>query len=311
VTFTRIVRPVDAEVRSAQPGQGYRTRLPGALSEGAECSISESPALQFFAASLPVPNEKIIVKYRGTGRSVARVTDAASIAECRRSNDNGVFSNVCEIVSPEPRTSTDCTNAALALLDDSVRKGWAGEYRIWSDFLNGTDVLPGDVVNATFPSREAQFRAIVREVNIGIRDLKHDRMEYTVRFADDRAEPLGVVASGVTVQTLPPPTPSITSSNLPPSPGSLTGAEVIDVGSTTVTVDVGLTPNTGWGIEVRRSDAGWGQDNDRNLIGRFATRVTILPRLSRTQNYFLRQYDACTPPNYSKFSTAIFVDYPL
>jgi len=55
----------------------------------------------------------------------------------------------------------------------------------------------------------------------------------------------------------------------------------------------------------------WGGDNDRNLIGRFGTRLITLPRLSRVQNYFLRQYDASSPANYSEFSTAIYVDYPL
>ena len=55
----------------------------------------------------------------------------------------------------------------------------------------------------------------------------------------------------------------------------------------------------------------WGLDNDRNLIGRFGTRVVTLPRLSRVQNYFLRQYDASSPANYSEFSTAIYIDYPL
>ena len=36
IAFTRIVRSIAAEVRSALPGQNYRTRLAGSLSEGAE-----------------------------------------------------------------------------------------------------------------------------------------------------------------------------------------------------------------------------------------------------------------------------------
>jgi hypothetical protein len=55
----------------------------------------------------------------------------------------------------------------------------------------------------------------------------------------------------------------------------------------------------------------WGFDNDRNLIGRFGTRVITLPRLSRVQTYFLRLYDSSSPANYSEFSTAIHVNYPL
>src|SRR5579864_644007 len=310
VTFTRITRPVDAEVRSAPPGQGYRTRLPGALSEGGECSISQSPALQFFTAYVPQTDEKIAVRYRATGRSIARVNDPTSIAASRTAHDNGVFGSVCQIGSPQPRTSADCTNAALALLDDSVRKAWAGEYKIWSDFLDASDIFPGDEVSISYPSRGANFCAIVREVQIALHDLRQDRAEYTVRFADDRAEPLALQVSGVTAQTLPL-TTSVALTNLKAGLAALTAAEVVDVQSTTVTIDTGITPAIGSGIEARRSDAGWGGDNDRNLIGRFGTRLITLPRLSRVKNYFLRQYDASSPANYSEFSTAIYVDYPL
>ena len=310
VTFTRLTRPVDAEVRSAPPGEGYRTRLPGALSAGGECSISQSPALQFFTAFVPQTDEKIVVRYRATGRSVARVNDPASIAASRSAHDNGVFGGVCQTVSPQPRTSADCTNAALALLDDSVRKAWAGEYKIWSDFLDASDIFPGDEVSISFPSRGADFRAIVREVQIAVHDLRQDRTEYTVRFADDRAEPLALAVSSVTAQTLPL-TTSVALTNLKAGLAALAAAEVVDVQFTTVTIDTGITPAIGCGIEARRSDAGWGGDNDRNLIGRFGTRLITLPRFSRVQNYFLRQYDASSPANYSEFSTSIYVDYPL
>ena len=311
VTFTRISRPVDAEVRSAAPGQGYRTRLPGALSEGAECSISESPAVQFFSGSVPVSDEKIIVSYRARGRSVAHINDPDSINRSRTDADNGVFGAVCEVVSPAARTSADCTNAALALLDDSVRESWAGEYRIWNDFLApGEDVHPGDAINVSAPSRNAEFRAIVREVHIEVHDLRNDRMEYRIRFADDQAEPLALACRSISSLTVPS-TTSLPTTQLEAGMPPLAAAEVTEIASTTVTIDTGVSLPRGGGIEVRRSDAGFGTENDRNLIGRFGTRVITLPRLSRVQTYFLRQYDASLPPLYSEFSTAIFVDYPL
>ena len=55
----------------------------------------------------------------------------------------------------------------------------------------------------------------------------------------------------------------------------------------------------------------WGFENDRNLLGRFGTRVIELPRFSRVQTYFVRLYDNATPPSYSAFSTVIHIDYPL
>ncbi|HZU41485.1 MAG TPA: hypothetical protein VE994_02345 [Terriglobales bacterium] len=133
-------------------------------------------------------------------------------------------------------------------------------------------------------------------------------MEYAVHFADDRAEPLALAFSSAAARTVPA-TTSVPLSQLKAGLPALTAVEVVDVASTTITIDAGISPVGG--VEVRRSDAGWGPDNDRNLIGRFGTRLITLPRLSRVQNYFLRQYDASSPANYSEFSTAIFVDYPI
>ena len=83
------------------------------------------------------------------------------------------------------------------------------------------------------------------------------------------------------------------------------------VTSTTVSVDVGMPPPSGGGVEVRTNDFGWGQANDRNLLGRFSTQTFSLARLAKTQNYFLRLYDVSSPPKYSRYSAALHVDYPL
>src|ERR1700722_2458736 len=63
--------------------------------------------------------------------------------------------------------------------------------------------------------------------------------------------------------------------------------------------------------EVREHDYGWGQSNDRNLLGRFSVQAFTLPRLARTPNYFLRLFDGSPPPRYSRYSAALHVDYPL
>jgi hypothetical protein len=83
------------------------------------------------------------------------------------------------------------------------------------------------------------------------------------------------------------------------------------VSSTTVQVDAGMAPGSGYGIEVRANDYGWGQANDRNLLGRFSTQTFNLARLAKTQDYFLRLYDGSSPPKYSRYSAALHVDYPL
>ena len=78
-----------------------------------------------------------------------------------------------------------------------------------------------------------------------------------------------------------------------------------------VGASLGQTPTTSTISEVRWSDFGWGQDNDRNLAGRFSTRTFNVARLAPVQNYFLRQYDASTPPRYSRYTTALHLKYPL
>jgi hypothetical protein len=64
-------------------------------------------------------------------------------------------------------------------------------------------------------------------------------------------------------------------------------------------------------LEVRWSDQGWGQFNDENLAGRFTTQAFTLPRLTKVEDYFLRQYDASVPPRYSRHSAALHIDYPF
>jgi hypothetical protein len=77
------------------------------------------------------------------------------------------------------------------------------------------------------------------------------------------------------------------------------------------TMSLGQGPATTTVSEVRWSDFGWGQENDRNLAGRFSTQTFSLTRLSAVQSYFLRQFDASTPPKYSRYTTALHLKFPL
>ena len=74
---------------------------------------------------------------------------------------------------------------------------------------------------------------------------------------------------------------------------------------------MGQTPPVTTVAEVRWSDAGWGPDNDRNLVGRFTSQTFTIPCLARVQNCYLRQYDASNPPKFSRYTAALHVDYPL
>ncbi|MGA8539277.1 MAG: hypothetical protein WB566_07235 [Terriglobales bacterium] len=62
---------------------------------------------------------------------------------------------------------------------------------------------------------------------------------------------------------------------------------------------------------VRYSDEGWGAGYNGNLVGRFPNSSFTLTRYARSQTYFLKSYDGSGPPKYSRYSTALHVDYPL
>jgi hypothetical protein len=312
IAFTRLVQAADTEVRSALPGQNYRTRLVGPLSAGGECNIYSGPTLNFFNPSVPALNELIEVHYRGLGRAMARVTNPASISAEAHGIDDGVHGVVRHTRLPLARTAVDCENAAVALLSDGAGSGWAGKYETWSDFLPGgaQDIFPGDALNVNIPSRAAAFQAIVYEVNITCKDLAGEHSVYQIQFADDAAKnhafEFDATKTAAALNVSPITTAQVGTTTLP----NLTAAMVTQVTSTTASIDAGVTLPSSGGVEVRWSDAGWSPFNDQNLAGRFTTQTFTLPRLAKVQDYYLRQFDASVPPRYSRYSTALHIDYP-
>ena len=315
IAYTYVAHISLAEVRTALPNAGYVTQLVGSLSDGAQCEITGGPSVDFYPQYSPILNQLIVVSYRGQGRAVAEVNNPGSINSLQTSADDGVRGSVRKISLPEARTDADCENAALALLDDAALAAWSGGYQTWSDFLPGgaADIFPGDALALNVPTRSAAFTAIVRQVDIELLDPANDRGFYSIQFANDLALPLGAeFTSSATVIALQDMPPVLANSQV----GSyhlvsLTNAQITQVTSTTVQIDAGVAPANGTGIEVREHDYGWGQSNDRNLLGRFSTQAFTLFRLARTQNYFLRLYDNSSPPRYSRYSAALHVDYPL
>lgn len=310
VAFTRLQRVVNAEVRSMIPDQAFRTRQAGQLADGGECYITTAGELHFYPPYPPEPYEQIVVSYRASARAIARVQDTNSISSHNVGSDSGRRSVVRRMSVPPAPTSIDCENAALALLDDMVQPAWRGEYHVTSDRLPANDVLPGDAVQVTAPSRRASFGALVREVEMQVTSLAHDWSEYSIRFSNDAAE---LLALDFSTATLPDPLPSAYTTSGPSSSmylAALTAVQVTEVIATEITVDAGIAPPTGGGFEVRRSDGGWGPTSDGNLVGRYTTRTIVLPRLSRVQDYLLRQYDGSSPAKYSRYSALVHVDYP-
>jgi hypothetical protein len=315
IAYTYVTHISLAEVRTALPDANYVTQLVGSLSEGAECEITSDPSLDFYPQYVPALNQLIVASYRGSGRAVAQVENAASVASLQNGADDGTRGAVRVARNPTARTGVDCENAALAILDDATGVAWSGTYETWSDFLPGAaaDIFPGDAITVNVPSRAASFIAIVREVGIEIADPADDRGFYTIGFANDLASPLGMeyesTATVIPLQDMP---PLLQTTQVGAYyQVNLTEAQITSVSSTTVAIDIGIALPSGCGVELRENDYGWGQANDRNLLGRFNTQTFSLARLAETQNYFLRLYDDSSPPKYSRYAAALHVDYPL
>lgn len=311
VSYTCLERMLNAEIRSMVPNGQFRTRLAGGLADGGECYITSSDALCFYAPYPPEDNEQIVVSYRTSGRAMARVQDLVSIAEHASGGDKGQRMAVHRLRLPLALSDVDCENAAAALLDDSVQQAWSGQYKIVSDFLPVEDVIPGNAVQISAPSRGAQFTAIVCDVEVQVISLADDRSQYDIKFDNDADEPLAFKLESI---TLPEPVQPVYVNGTPSSSlyiDSLTAAQVTNVIASQVTIDAGVAPPTGGGIEVRRSDGGWGPGDSGNLAGRFTTETFTLPRLERAQGYYLRQYDGSSPAKYSRYSVLLHVDYPL
>ncbi|MGA7220442.1 MAG: hypothetical protein WBX38_19155 [Candidatus Sulfotelmatobacter sp.] len=315
IAYTYVAHISLAEVRTALPSANYVTQLVGSLADGAACEISSDPSLDFYTQYVPPLNQLIIASYRGSGRAVAQVQNAASVASLQNGADNGTRGSVRVAKTPAARTDVDCENAALAILDDSTAAAWSGVYETWSDFLPGAanDIFPGDGITLNIPSRGAAFSAIVREVEIQISDPSDDRGYYTIGFANDLAEPLGIeYQASVTVLSVEDTPPLQETAQVGAYyQADLTLAQITSATATTVEIDAGVAPPSGCGIEVRANDYGFGPANDRNLLGRFGTQTFSLARLAATQSYFLRMYDSSSPPRYSRYSAALHVDIPL
>ena len=312
LAFTYIWLPVDALVRGTLPGEDTVTILTGSLLDGAECEVTTAPALEFYPEYIPAANELIEVSYRGQGHAVARIINSASIGAHQRGADDGVRGSVREIGLPVPRTDADCEIAALALLDDAGQ-GWSGEYQAWSQFLPGgaADIFPGDGLAVNVPSRMASFTAVVSEVNVQILDIAGENSRYTLKFVDAGNPSLDFAFVAALMKQTQVLTPIDVTKVGNYYLADLTDAEVTNVTSTTVTIDVGFVPVAGGGIEVRYSDEGWGVGYNGNLVGRFTSESFTLTRYARAQTYFLRSYDGSGPPKYSRYSAALHVDYPL
>ena len=295
-------------VSSVQAGAAGFTRRLGLATAGADCRITTAGRLEFYATSVPQPGELITVTYRTAGTAVARLANEASIATLKSAAGPGVSRWIGSVTEPRPRSSSDCENAALALLSIATNAGaaWAGSYSAFNLQQSG-DVWPGDELAVQSAAIGVSALVIVRKVVITSRGAHPELLEYAIEFANDWAVDLSVKTSTVVPKSAWLPQ---TAAAMPLTLANLAGL-VASVSASQIAVSAGMTPPAGGGFEVRRVDWQFGPGSDGTLVMRSSAATFNIVREAAIEQYFLRMYDASVPPNYSRFSVEICASVPL
>jgi hypothetical protein len=212
------------------------------------------------------------------------------------------------VTSPKALSSADCENAASALLSLSSSRAaaWKGTYTEWNMEAQG-DVWPGDLLAVNAASANLTANLVVRSVQIDVACSSPQMNQYTIHFANDWADALAIKTSSVVPADawLP---------QLPQSVEPLANLQMLTASSITgsaIQMSANVTPPTGGGFEVRRRDWSFGPGTNSDLVLRSPVSNFTIPREAAIEQYYVRMYDASTPPNYSRFSSAIFVNVPL
>jgi hypothetical protein len=294
-------------VVSTPPSGGPYTRRVGTTGEAAECHLLRSGKVVFFAGSIPVEGEQIAVSYRTVGRAVGRAVNTASQQALAQAGMPFEASWIGTVTNPPARSSADCRNAALVIEQAAagVSALWIGTYKA-SRFSFATDVWPGDELLLNAPSTNLNAQVVVRTVKVSYSASYPDLVEYVIAFANDWADDLAIKTSA----TVPADTwlPALIAPTVLANLNSLT---VTALNGSTVTINAGATPPTGGGFEVRRRDFAFMPGNDPDLVMRASSPNMSIPRQSANDKFYIRMYDGATPPNYSEFSTALFINLPM
>ncbi len=300
-------------VTSQDPGGTVFTRRLGLATQASDARIERNGRLHFYATSVPALNETITVTYRTIHRSVARLASPESIAAEGNATIPGTSRWAGSVASPPARSSADCENAAFALLTLATSRAaaWSGKYtgfNLQSASASNGDVWPGDVLAVDAVSTGLNANLVVRAVTIECANSSPDLTKYTIEFANDWAEALSMkLSSTVPKDAWLPQQPLAAVTVL----GSLSTLAISSVTGSAIQIAAGVAPPVGGGFEVRRRDWHFAPGNDADLVLRSPVSNFIIPRESPIEQYFIRQYDASTPPNYSRFSSVVFINVPL
>jgi hypothetical protein len=294
-------------VVSTPPSGGPYTRRIGTTAEAAECHVERTGKLVFYTGSTPVAGEQIAVSYRTLGRAVGRAVNAASQLALSEAGSPSVAAWIGSVTSPSARSSADCRNASLAM-----EQAAGGVSALWSGTYNGNktsftaDVWPGDALLLNAPSTDLNAQVVVRAVKVSYRASYPDLVEYAIQFANDWANDLAIKTS-----TTVPADAWLPAAIAPTVLANLTSLTVTTLNGTTVAISTGATPPSGGGFEIRRRDFVFMAGEDPGLVVRATLSSITFSRETANDRFYIRMYDGSAPPNYSEFSTALFINLPL
>jgi hypothetical protein len=318
VASVRVMRTGTAWIVSTDPTSGaVSTRLAGKTSDGVDCTVTSSTdgKVTFLPGRVPVGGETLAVMYRGRSRAVARLADAASVAAEAAGGAVGTARWLGKVVRPAARTSEDCENAAQAILSFSTDRAAAVTGSYVTVNPPAPDIWPGDVLALTTGASTASVT--VRRVEVLEQGAVPEALTYRIAFANDWAEGLGIALSeAIAADALLPQTAlNIAYGASSPVLANLQQITVTAVSDSALTVDTGTDPPTGGGFEVRRHDGGFGAGagatGSGDLVLRSPVRGISIPRAAVEETFFVRMYDASTPPLYSRQSSAIATHLPI
>ena len=286
---------------------GSYTRRVGTTAEAAECHLERTGRVTFYTGCTPVAGEQIAVTYRTVGRAVGRAVNSASQQALAQAGSPSVAAWIGSVTRPPARSSADCRNAALVMEQAaaSVSALWSGTYR-GSRTSFAEDVWPGDALLLNAPSTNLNAEVVARTVKVTYGASYPDLVAYEIAFANDWADDLAIKTSATVPANAWLPAPIA-----PTVLANLIGVTVAAMNGSTVTVNTGVTPPSGGGFEIRLRDFAFMPGEDPTLVLRGSQPSLTFSRVSASDRFYIRMYDGSTPPNYSEFSSALFINLPL
>ncbi len=293
-------------VVSTPPSGGAYTRRSGSTTEAAECHVERAGKVTFYTGAIPVAGEQIAVSYRTIGRAVGRAVNINSQQALEQAGSPSVVSWIGSVTSPAARSSNDCRNAAQVMQQAaaSVSGLWRGTYKGNNSSFTA-DVWPGDALLLNSPSTNLNAEVVIRTVKLTYGASYPDLVEYDIAFANDWADDLAIKTSATVPANAFLPAPVA-----PTVLANLINLTVTSMNGSSVTVNTGIAPPTGGGFEVRLRDFAFMPGVDPTLVMRGAQSNLTFSRASASDRFYIRMYDGSTPPNYSEFSTTLFINLP-